>query len=336
MIGLGYISMTHLKNFTAIDGVEIAAIADLDPERTAACAAQWAVAHVFSDYRELLALQDLDLVVICLPNHLHAAVSIDALNAGHNVLCEKPMATTVEDAEAMVAAADANQRLLTIALNFRWQFFGPDIFFLKKLIEDGELGNIYYIRVHYLRRMTFPLAGYERWNLSPKESGGGVLIDLGPHMLDLAMWLLDDYAAHSVDGFTHNGLMKYASVDDFASGSLRMQSGSRIQLDLAWGSHNEPAWQIDVYGEAGGAVIKAQQPPGQAIKRFTVENQVPATAEPGLVDITEPEEATLQEHVVKRMLAGERPDCTAERALMVMRAIDAWYESSADGRNVTL
>jgi len=334
IIGLGYISTTHLENFCSIPGVEVAAISDLSEERIEDCVAKFPVKQIFHDYRELLALGDLDLVVVCLPNNLHARVTIEALKAGQNVLCEKPMATTVKDAEAMVAAARANQRLLTIGMNFRWEYFGPDIFHLKKLIEDGELGEIYYIRVHYLRRLSFPLAGFERWNLSQEQSGGGVLIDLGPHMLDLAMWLVNDYSPQVVNGFTHNGLMKYSPVDDFASGLVTLKNGTRVQLDLAWNSHNQPSWKVNVYGENGGAVIEAQKPDGQRITRFTVEDNKPATEEVSLSDIAPPAEATVQEHIVKRMMGGETPDCSAERALQVMKVIEGWYQSSDTGKEV--
>lgn len=336
IIGLGHISTTHLENFRNIPDVEIAAISDLSDERIEACVAKIPVERVFHDYHELLAVKDLDLVVVCLPNNLHARVTIDALNAGQNVLCEKPMATTVKDAEAMVEAADANQRLLTIGMNFRWEFFGPDIFHLKKLIEEGELGEIYYIRLHYLRRLSFPLTGFERWNLSQEQSGGGVLIDLGPHMLDLAMWLVDDYSPQMVNGFTHNGLMKYSPVDDFASGSVTLKNGTRVHLDLAWNSHNEPSWQINVYGEKGGAVIEAKKPDGQRIVRYTVEGNKPATKEVSLSDIAPPAEATVQEHIVKRMMAGDTPDCSAERALEIMKVIEGWYRSSETGRDVAI
>lgn len=329
LIGLGFVSDTHLKGFCNVPGVKIAAVADLDEQKIAACADNYSIGQSFQDYQELLSLQDLDLVVVCLPNNLHAPVSIEALQAGHHVLCEKPLATSLADAEAMLAAADNQQRTLSVVMNFRWQFFGPDIFFLKDLIANGELGEIYYLRVHYLRRMTFPSTGYERWNLSKEQSGGGVLIDLGPHMLDLAMWLLDDYAPAAVNGVIHNGLMKYSAVEDFASGAVTLRNGTRIQADLAWNSHNRTDWGISVYGERGGAHIDAAQPAGQRMTRFTEQNGEPAAAAVTPAEIGQPPEASLQQHVVKRMRAGERPDCSAERALQVMRVIDAWYASAA-------
>ncbi|MEL7186502.1 MAG: Gfo/Idh/MocA family oxidoreductase [Pseudomonadota bacterium] len=336
VVGLGFISETHLRGFSSIAGVEIAAIADIDDERVAMCAANYGVEHRLQDYRELLQLQDLDLVVVCLPNNLHARVTIEALDAGHNVLCEKPMATTLADAESMTDAAKRNDRTLSIVMNFRWQFFGPDIFYLKKLIESGDLGEIYYLRARYLRQVTFPASGYERWNLSMEESGGGALIDLGPHMLDLAMWLSDDYTAQRVSGFTHHGHISRSQVDDFASGAVTLAGGTRLNVELAWNSFNESCWQIDVYGEHGGAVIDAHRPAGSRMTRFELVDGETVASDATLDEVGEPPEASLQEHVVTRMMAGQLPDCSAERALQVMRVIDGWYRSSESGAEVVL
>ena len=336
IIGLGQISRTHLENFGNIPDVEVAAISDLSEERIAKTIEKYPVKQIFKDYHELLALKDLDLVAICLPNNLHAPVTIDALNAGQNVLCEKPMATTLKDAEAMMEAASVNERLLTVGMNFRWQYFGPESFHLKKLIEDGELGEIYYIRSNFLRRISFPLTGFERWNLSKEQSGGGVLVDLGPHMLDMAMWLADDYSPERVNGFTYNGLMKYSSVDDFASGSVQLKGGTRVQVELAWNSHNSQAFQVNVYGEKGGAILDANKPKGERLLRYTVEDNKPAKEEVTLDDIIRPPEATVQEHIVKRMIAGATPDCSAQRSLEVMKVIAGWYQSSETGSDVVI
>ena len=336
IVGLGFVSETHLQNFQKIPNVEIAAVADIDDTRVHAAERDYAVEQGFRDYRELLALRDLDLVVICLPNHMHAEVSIEAVKAGHNVLCEKPMATSVRDAQAMVDAAADQKRTLAIAMNFRWQFFGPDAFHLKSLIDAGELGEIYYIRAHYLRRLTFPVTGYDRWNLSRTQSGGGVLIDLGPHMLDLAMWLLDDYEARRVSGFAHNGLIRYADVDDFASGSVSMEKGTHIQIDLAWSAHNQPVRQLAVYGDKGGAIIDAEKPGGQRITRFIMDGHQPAVKEVGVDDIEPPPDNSLQAHIVRRLLAGKESDCSAQHALQVMRVIEGWYQSAATGTDVML
>jgi predicted dehydrogenase len=336
IIGLGYIGANHLRSFAQLPDVDVVGIVDTNQDRIAAVLGKQSIAHSFSDYRDLLALRDLDLIVVCLPNNQHAAATIDALNAGHDVLCEKPMATALADAEAMCAAAEENGCVLSIVKNFRWEFFGPDAFHLKKMIGDGELGQIYFVRVQYLRHTTFPEGGAWRWNLSQRESGGGALIDLGPHMLDLAMFLLDDYAPKSVSGFTHNGLIKDSPVDDFASGAVSLAGGARLHVELAWNSHNRSVWRLCFYGDKGGAIIDAQKPAGRRITRLVAANSelIEGVIDPD--DIAAPPEASLQQHVVARLRAGEVPECSAERAYQVMRVIDAWYRSSETGDVVTL
>ncbi len=337
IIGVGFIGEKHLQAFNTLVNVRVSAIAELDRNRRELCCETHAPDNVFACHHDLLALTDLNLVVVCVPNHLHARVTNDALNAGHHVLCEKPMATSVKDAVAMIKNASENRRLLMIAMNFRWEFFGPGLFHLKKLIDEGRLGKVYYIRAHYLRRQTFPVTKYERWNLSKEHSGGGVLMDLGSHMLDLAMWLLDDYQPRSVAGVTHNALAKYAEVDDFASGSVTLGNGARIQMDLAWNSHCSPAWQIDVYGEKGGAVITAGgHPDDRRLTLFSLRDNAPASEQVSAADFSRPMESSLQAHIVNSLKADEPSQCSAEQALQVTRVIEAWYRSSESGRDVLM
>ena len=336
IIGLGYIGVQHLQKFSDVAGVEVIAVADSNEDGLENATKSYEIANKFNDYNDLIALTNIDLVVVALPNYLHARVTIAALEAGHHVLCEKPMATTLQDADAMCVAAKRTGRVLSIVKNFRWEFFGPDAFHLRNLIADGEFGNIYHVRAQYLRRRTFPPSGYMRWNMSQEESGGGALIDLGPHMLDLAMWLLDDYMPRSVNGVTHAALMNESSVDDLASGAVRMASGASLQVDLAWSSNNEPAWSVSIYGDKGGAKIDAHKPAGQRITLFAVDADVPTETELAENDLTPAPEASLQEHVVQRMRAGETPECSAKRALQVMKVIDGWYQSSRSGAEVLL
>ncbi len=328
IIGLGYVGEIHLRKFSGLPHVKIAALADTDPQRLSHFSSKYSDAKLFIDYSTLCAEESLQLVVICLPNHLHAEACLAALNAGHHVLCEKPMAISVSSAEKMVATAIAKNRFLSVAMNFRWDFFGPDVFYVKKLIQDNELGKIYYVRIQYLRRVTFPVSGAQRWNLSKEKSGGGALIDLGPHMLDLGMWLVDNYEPLSVTGTVHNGLIQYAPVDDFASGLIALKTGVAIQLEVAWSCHNEPLWQISVWGEKGGVMINALEPEGQRVVRYSHEGGEPVRLPITLNSEKWAEDDSLQAHVVNRMTTGNAADCSADTALEVMRVIEAWYASS--------
>ncbi len=336
IIGLGFIAQNHLEGFNGIPGVEITAVCDVNYDRVKTCLEKFPIKKGFYNYMDLLQCKGLDLVVICVPNFLHSKIAVDALNAGHHVLCEKPMATTLADAKKMLIASKANSKTLSIVMNFRWQFFGPDAFHLRQLIGDGKFGRIFYVRARYLRQKTFPESGSSRWNLKRDQSGGGVLIDLGPHMLDLAMWLVDDYAVRSVTGFTYNGQLKNSNVDDFASAALFLSSGIRLTTELAWNSNNESAWQIDIYGERGGAVLRQDQPPGRRITCFSRIGDEALTRKIELGDGHPVNDPSIHQHVFLRMSAGDEPDCTGERGLKVMEAIDAWYKSDRENREVVL
>ncbi|MEW6756312.1 MAG: Gfo/Idh/MocA family oxidoreductase, partial [Candidatus Latescibacterota bacterium] len=176
VIGLG-MGRAHLQAYSAIPGIHILAIADLDEARLEACRAQFAVPSAHTDYRALLAMDELNLVSVCLPNCLHAPVTLEALAAGKHVLVEKPMALCVSDAEAMAEAALRHRRTLAVSMNYRWSL-GPETWYLRNLVARGCLGTLYYVRAVSLRRRTF-MPGYLTWFTDRRRSGGGGLIDMG-------------------------------------------------------------------------------------------------------------------------------------------------------------
>ncbi|MCR4427633.1 MAG: Gfo/Idh/MocA family oxidoreductase, partial [Firmicutes bacterium] len=144
VIGLG-MGRVHLRVYSALPDVRILAIADVDRDRLLAYAKEYGVPHAFEDYRDLLALPELDAVSICLPNYLHKPATIDALRAGKHVLVEKPMAMSAAEAEEMLAVAQEHNKTLAVSMNYRWSN-GPESWYLKHLISEGKLGTIYYIR----------------------------------------------------------------------------------------------------------------------------------------------------------------------------------------------
>jgi predicted dehydrogenase len=184
VIGAGRIvERVHLPFLLAMPQVAVVALCDPDRARAQALAERYGVPIACGNTEELFDL-DLDVVLIACPNHLHAQMSIAALNAGCHVLCEKPMATRLDQAEAMVAAAERAGRELMIAFTNR---FRPEVIALQQAIQAGLLGEIRAIRCGWLRRSGVP--GANTWFTNRAESGGGVLTDLGSHMLDLAIWL---------------------------------------------------------------------------------------------------------------------------------------------------
>ena len=217
IIGVGYAGNHHLEKFSSIDDVCVVAISDVDIAKVRQAKLKFNIRSTYSDHRKLLGEENLDLVVICVANHLHHDLTIEALDRGHNVLCEKPMALNLKDARAMIEVSKQNRKTLFIANNFRWDHLNPSIFQLKSLIDSRWFGRIYHIRLNRIRSKTFPLNDYSRWNLDSEHSGGGVLIDLGPHMIDLGMWLASDYRVREILGSIDQGLLKFEDIDDFAS-----------------------------------------------------------------------------------------------------------------------
>ena len=328
IIGIGYIGNVHIEKFASIDDVCVEAISDINLVRLRKAKQKFNINTTYFDHRGLLEKEALDLVVICVANHLHRNLTIEALDLGHNVLCEKPMALTLDDARAMIEASKRNKKSLLIVNNFKWDFLNPLIFQMKSLIDSGWFGRIYHIRLNRIRSKTFPLNDHSRWNLDSKQSGGGVLIDLGPHIIDLGMWLASDYKVSAVFGTADKGLLKLDNIDDFASGIIKLRSGIALQIDLSWSSHHKPSWKIDIYGDKGGASLSPNKVDHEKFMLFRLENSELKRKHLSKNFLKITNEKSLQEHVVSCIKRNVASDCSAENAYAVLETILRWYESA--------
>lgn len=186
IIGCGLISKNHLKALKNVSAASCVAVCDIDLEKAKQTAEEYAVLQVYQDYKEMLQNPDIDVVHICTPHHLHAQMAIDALNAGKHVLCEKPMALTVADAQKMIEARDKSGKYLAICFQNR---YNEASVYMKEVMDSGELGEIIGARgqVTWDRKpeyyTTSPWRG--RW----ATEGGGVLINQAIHTFDLVQWL---------------------------------------------------------------------------------------------------------------------------------------------------
>jgi predicted dehydrogenase len=333
VIGVG-MGEAHVRGYTAIPDVRVMALADIAEERARDCAARYQVPRVFTEYRELLALPEIDAVSVCLPNDLHAPATIAALQAGKHVLCEKPMARSLAEAEAMTAAARETGRTLAISVNYRWSW-SPDSWYLKELIDSGRLGEIYYVRAVSLRRRTF-VGGHRSWFTQKKRSGGAALTDMGPHLLDLAMWLANDYSPVQVSGVTRTAIMTDTDVDDFSTALVRLKGGAAISLESTWASFTREGLTITVFGTQGGAILDQSQPAGKRLALYMADGDTELDYTPHSIVLRSPREATVQEHFVRSLQAGRQPENSMVCGLAVMRIIDAVYRSSATGRDIIL
>ncbi|MBS7007973.1 Gfo/Idh/MocA family protein [Anaerostipes sp.] len=272
IIGTGGIcNNKHIPSLAKVaDQVEIAALCDLDEEKAKATKEQHGIinAKVYTDYKELLADPSIDIVHVCTPNVAHCQITVDAFEAGKHVLCEKPMAATSADAQKMIDAWKRSGKKFTVGYQNR---FRPDVQVLKNSCDAGELGDIYYGEANAIRRKAVPT-----WGVFPDKSkqGGGPLIDIGTHALDITLWCMNNYDVDSVSGqvFYKLGNLQSAAegntygawdaetfeVEDSAMGFIKMKDGSLINLRASWALNYMDAREASttLCGTLEGAEIK--------------------------------------------------------------------------------
>jgi UDP-N-acetylglucosamine 3-dehydrogenase len=257
VIGCGSIAQhRHLPEYIANKHLELVAVCDINEERALEVAEKFG-AKAYTSYEELLNAGGVDAVSVCTPNYLHAPISIAALQAGVHVLCEKPMATSKQEAEAMIAAAKESGKKLMIAHNQR---FVPSHQKARKLIESGEIGKIYSFRT------AFGHGGPEGWSVDGKESWFfqkekafvGAMGDLGVHKTDLLRYLLGEEIVE-VGSFVETSAKEFADVDDNAVCILKTESGIIGTLAASWAYVSKEDNSTIIYGEK--AILRLEDDP---------------------------------------------------------------------------
>jgi len=260
--------MKHLPSMAKFsDNVEFVAFCDILEDRAKEAAEKYGVsdAKVFTDYKQMLENSNLDVVHVCTPNAMHCEISCAALEAGNHVMCEKPMAITASDALKMVNTAKKTGKMLTIGYQNR---FRDDSLYLKKLADAGDLGEIYYGKAHAIRRRGVPTWGVF---LDKSLQGGGPLIDIGTHALDLTLWMMENYKPRTVLGASFEKLgrllnpdeqgngkpwdNKNFEVEDSAVGLVIMENGAAISIEASWALNTlDPRYaKTTLCGTKGGA-----------------------------------------------------------------------------------
>jgi predicted dehydrogenase len=337
VIGLG-MGRYHIERLLEAPHAEVRAICDLDQGRLERAGDQYAIAWRTSNYEDLLASPEIDAVVVALPNVLHAPVSIAALRAGKHVLCEKPMARNAAEAEQMLQAVSETGRLFMIHFNYR---FTPAAAALHRYVEAGELGHVYHARSWWHRSRGIPNLG--TWFTSKESAGGGPLIDLGVHRLDLALWLMGYPQATAVSGATYDLLGKALAaeqgreftVEDMASAFVRFDNGATLVLEASWAENGERDEEMltQVYGTKAGCLHRNTRGYEFEARIFRPEHGSYVSIAPQAYprDLV-----SAQEHFAQCVLSGDTPSATAEQGLQVMRIIDAIYASAARGEEIRL
>ncbi len=329
VIGLGWPGIQHLKGYVADPRSEVVAVCDLDKGHAKKVASEYKIPRVYTDHLKMLENSDVDAVSVCLPNFLHAPISIDALKAGKHVLCEKPPARSAAEAKAMADTASENGKTLMYALVQR---FDGSTQHLKQLVQDGELGEIYFGKAGYVRRRGVPV-GREGWFVDKERSGGGALIDIGVHALDCVWWLMNSPRPVEVMGtsYSHFGHLvpddiKY-DVDDATFAQIRFENGATIVLETTWALNLPGDNYIKVSGTKAGASLSP-------FTLYTEEDGKELDKPLNASSINSFDEEV--KHFVGCIVDGKEPISSAEQGIMLMQMLDGIYESAQKGRSVPI
>lgn len=343
LIGAGNIGKVHLDVFKEMEEADIVAITDVFLPLAQQRATEYAIPTVHADVDALVTDDTLDAVIIGVPNKFHAAIAIQALEAGKNVLLEKPMALNSELAKDIVRAQRKYQKILMVAHQMRWQWVSMQI---REQVEQGALGKIYTAKTGWFRRKGIP--GWGTWFTRKDESGGGPLIDIGVHMLDLALFLMGNPHPVSVSGSTYAefGPKKrgigtwgkpnwegYYDVEDLATALIKMDDGSSLTLEVSWAVNMDTSNQpfVHLMGADGGASID-----GQSGKLLTEMYNRPVDVALTPPNNDDGDRTRLSRHFIECVREGKQPISDAMSGLANNLILDAIYESSRTGKEVIL
>ncbi len=349
IIGCGGIANgKHLPGLSKVDNVEIVAFCDIIRDKAEKAAKEYGVsgAKVYEDYQELLQDGEIDVIHVCTPNDSHAPVTIAALEAGKHVMCEKPMAKTAAEARSMLEAARRTGKKLTIGYQSRHR---NDSQYLYDACRRGDLGEIYFAKAHAIRRRAVPTWGVF---LDEQKQGGGPLIDIGTHALDLTLWLMDNYDVKYVVGNTYHKLSqrenaanawgpwdpKTFTVEDSAFGFITMQSGATIVLESSWAlnSLDVREAQCTLCGTEGGAdMVGGLRINGESRSRLY---QTQVELKSGGVAFYEGKSETDSDREarlwIEAVTQDKAPVVLPEQACVVSEILEAIYTSAKTGKPV--
>jgi predicted dehydrogenase len=359
VIGAGGIAQYgHIPSYQAIQGVEIAAISDPNKVKLYDVKKKFSIDNAFTDYKKLLEIDEIDAVSICTPNCLHAQIALSALRCGKNVLCEKPFAVTAEETEEVIKEAEKSGKILLENLSLRYDLTHRII---QRYVQEEKLGRVYYAKCSYLRRKGHP--GIGGWFTNKKESGGGCLIDIGIHMLDLAMCSLGQPKPVSVTASTYDYLIpratdggwppfdtrindsfnKKVDIEDLATAFIKFNNGSTLLLEAGWAGYSETGVKVSLFGtKAGVELVKSVGGTDEHRPlKFSIyeehDGQIyeinPVT--PSTYSYWEDSFPFFIRHFIACLRGEEKPGITPGEILLRQRIIDAVYLSAEKGITVT-
>ena len=345
IIGCGGISRQHIEAYNKNPDVEVYALCDINEDRVKSMGEKYGIDRLYTSAEEMLKLPEIDAVSVCTWNSAHAPCTIAALNAGKHVLCEKPMAMNAAEAQTMIDAAEKNGKLLMIGFARR---YGSDTIILENFLKQDYFGEIYYAKATYLRRKGFPGG----WFGDKERSGGGPLIDLGVHMIDLAKYIMGNHKPVSVYGATFHklgdrknviGRGGYESaiksnkdpfnVEDLATAMIKFDNDSVIAVDTSFSLNiKKDTTDLQFFGTKGGAKLAPELEIYSEQCGYMVDTSLVA---PTALDFTTLFSNEIN-HYVDCLMGRAQCKSPAKDGLEMMKILDAIYESAETGHEVIL
>lgn len=323
IIGTGAIAQRfHIPRYQAHDDAEVVAVCDIEEEKAAAVANEHEIPTYYTDYLEVLNAGDVDAISVCLPNHLHRNVVCDALERDVHVLCEKPISTSLTEADEMVAAAEASNANLMIDQTER---FSPVYEKTKDLLDKGIIGDVHNIRSRFSHPGPEGWAPTSTWFTDADSSGGGALIDIGIHNADLVNYLFGTVV--ELMGYSDT-LSMDTDVEDTSVAVLRFADGTLGTFETAWRTDPESI-TMQIVGEEGVIYVDKLEP---SIRVEFGDNS-------GTLDVPIPENSKYGgpiAHFVETALAGTEPTVTGTDGRRALDIVMGVYRSSETKKSVSL
>jgi predicted dehydrogenase len=326
IVGLGWIAqVVHIPVLSKLQEADLVAVCDIDRARGRLVAEKFGLKRVYTDIRQMLEHEELNAVIVSTSTDAHKEATLAAIEAGKEVLVEKPIARRYIEAEEMAEAAKRLKRKVMVGMNHR---FRPDTMILKSFIEGKELGKVFYTKVGWLRKKRSD----STWLTQKEKSGGGVFIDLGIVMLDMALWMMGypDVKAVSATNFNHTT----KAVEDTSIASIRMKSGSLVSIEVSWSmTLDDDLYYCGVYGTDGTATLN----PLRVNKELhgNLVNLAPAKMDTSPQLFRKSYENELR-HFIGAVKGLHPVVSTAEEAVQRMRIVDAVYKSARIKKEVVL
>jgi len=333
IVGVGTIGVNHLEAYLTCRRARVVAIADVKGDLVKSVASKYGIGKFFTDYRNLLALKDVDAVSVCTPPFAHASVTCDAAAAGKHVLCEKPMAMNAEEAKRMV---DACKRTgVKLGICHARSRFNQAAEMARKYVSSGKLGTVYYVRVSRFRRRGRPgldILESSKWFLDSSKAGGGALADIGCYDIDLILYLLGSPQPSAVSAMTFRGvgtppkITTPYDVEEHAALLVRFVNGSAATFEIAWASNMDRGEGVVLFGTRGGLKLEP----------FTLYAEQGGKQMAVSVNISGKPTGDFINDFVTVCLKDRAPKTPGEDGLKVMQIISMAYASARLGREVTL